>query len=161
MKIRCLNIVDECFQDYVKTSMLVSFPECSGKCWKELGLAPEVCHNYFYYNMIGQMYDTEEIVKRYMKNNITSAIILGGLEPLDSFDDLISLVTEFRKQCDDDIVIYTGYNEEEVIHHVTTLKPFTNIIMKFGRYIPNRETKYDEILGVYLPSDNQYAKRIC
>ena len=38
---------------------------------------------------------------------------------------------------------------------------FTNIIIKFGRYIPNQKPHYDEVLGVNLASDNQYAERIC
>jgi len=33
-----------------------------------------------------------------------------------------------------------------------------NIIVKFGRYRPNQEKHYDKILGVFLASDNQYAK---
>ena len=37
---------------------------------------------------------------------------------------------------------------------------FKNIIIKFGRYIPNRNNKYDEILGVTLASDNQFAEKI-
>ena len=35
-----------------------------------------------------------------------------------------------------------------------------NIIIKFGRFIPNRPSRYDEVLGVELASDNQFAKRI-
>jgi hypothetical protein len=40
------------------------------------------------------------------------------------------------------------------------LKSFSNIIIKFGRFIPNQEPHYDEVLGVKLASDNQYARRI-
>ena len=32
------------------------------------------------------------------------------------------------------------------------------IIVKFGRFRPNQEPHYDEVLGVNLISDNQYAK---
>jgi hypothetical protein len=35
-----------------------------------------------------------------------------------------------------------------------------NIIIKYGRFIPNHQPHYDEILGVKLASDNQYAERI-
>jgi hypothetical protein len=38
---------------------------------------------------------------------------------------------------------------------------YKNIIIKYGRYIPNQTPHYDEVLGVYLASDNQYAVRIC
>ena len=34
------------------------------------------------------------------------------------------------------------------------------IIIKYGRFIPNQQKHYDEILGVYLASDNQYAEKI-
>ena len=37
---------------------------------------------------------------------------------------------------------------------------YSNIIIKFGRFIPNREPHFDEVLGVNLASNNQYAKRI-
>ena len=35
-----------------------------------------------------------------------------------------------------------------------------NIIIKFGRYIPNQEKHYDDVLGIELASDNQYAEVI-
>ena len=35
-----------------------------------------------------------------------------------------------------------------------------NIIVKFGRYIPDTDQRYDEVLGVILASDNQYAERL-
>jgi hypothetical protein len=34
------------------------------------------------------------------------------------------------------------------------------VIVKFGRFIPNQKSHYDEILGVNLVSPNQYAKII-
>jgi hypothetical protein len=37
---------------------------------------------------------------------------------------------------------------------------FSNIIIKFGRFRPGQEPHYDEVLGVKLASDNQYAKRV-
>ena len=66
----------------------------------------------------------------------------------------------FRKETNDDIVIYTGYTEEEVADKVYLLDLFPNIIIKYGRYIPGQEPHYDEVLGVKLASDNQYAKKI-
>ena len=43
---------------------------------------------------------------------------------------------------------------------LTILKNYDNIIIKYGRYIPNQPSRYDSILGVTLASDNQYAERI-
>jgi hypothetical protein len=37
---------------------------------------------------------------------------------------------------------------------------FKNIIIKFGRFVPNKPHHIDEVLGIELASDNQYAKRI-
>lgn len=40
------------------------------------------------------------------------------------------------------------------------LKSYKNIIIKFGRYVSGQKQHFDDILGVYLSSDNQYAKNI-
>ena len=87
---------------------------------------------------------------------------MSGLEPFDSIDELYSLCWELRQYTNDDIVIYTGYTEEEV-RQMTNGRRFyniSNIIIKFGRFIPNQKKHYDEILGVELASPNQYARRI-
>ena len=63
-------------------------------------------------------------------------------------------------RANDDIIIYTGYNEEEISEYINILHNFSNIIVKFGRFIPNSLHKFDNILGVELASDNQYAKFI-
>ena len=43
---------------------------------------------------------------------------------------------------------------------IEELERCENIIVKYGRYIPDQEKHYDEVLGVYLASNNQYAERI-
>lgn len=148
----------EWLQDYRKPSMFIAFPSCSFKCERECGL--NCCHN-------GALAQTEdisvpsyEIVKAYMANPLTSALVCGGLEPFDSWYDLIELVARFRKNTNDDIVIYTGYTPEEIPEEISILKQFQNIIIKFGRYKPNQASHYDELLGVNLASDNQYSVKI-
>ena len=47
-----------------------------------------------------------------------------------------------------------------IINKVCLLSNYKNIIIKYGRYITNQEKHYDEVLGVYLASENQYAERI-
>ena len=64
----------------------------------------------------------------------------------------------FRYRHADPIVIYTGYTEDEVKEKFSPIYLYENIIIKYGRYIPNQKSHYDEILGVNLASDNQYAK---
>ena len=102
----------------------------------------------------------DKIVSKYINNDITKAILCAGLEPFDSWDDLYQLIKALREKTDDDIVIYTGYNWDEISHIVYILKQFKNIIIKYGRFIPNQEPHFDEVLGVNLASDNQYAEKI-
>ena len=97
------------------------------------------------------------IVNRYLKNKLTSAIVIAGLEPLLQWDQLLSLIQEFRSKTDDDIVIYTGYYPEEIKDKIQELKKFKNIIVKFGRYIPGQEVHLDPVLGVNLANKQQYA----
>ena len=81
----------------------------------------------------------------------------------DSWKDLWYLICEIRHYTLDDIVIYTGYTEEEIYNKryiMSNLRQFPNIIIKFGRFIPNQKPHFDEILGVKLASDNQYARKI-
>ena len=104
--------------------------------------------------------DINTVVNRYTNNPITSAIIIAGLEPFDTFNQLINLIDEIREYTDDDIVIYTGYYKNEIEDKIDRIKIRKNIIIKFGRYIPNQQPHYDEVLGIYLASDNQYAERI-
>ncbi len=92
---------------------------------------------------------------------MVETLCCGGLEPFDSEKDLNRLISLLRFcECDDDIIIYTGYTEEEVNELFPWIYAFKNIIIKFGRFISNRPSKYDEVLGIELASDNQYAKRI-
>ena len=157
---RIKGLIDESFVDYKKPSMYIAFPFCNWKCERDAGCA--ICQN----SQLAQEPIIEiselEIINRYVKNPITKAVVMSGLEPFDSIDELYSLCWELRQYTNDDIVIYTGYTEEEV-RQMTNDRRFyniPNIIIKFGRFIPNQKKHYDEILGVELASPNQYARRI-
>lgn len=152
------TIVDEDFSNYKKPSMLIGFPRCTWKCEKECGM--RVCQNGVLATAKDLEIPVDEIVARYLKNNLTKAVVCGGLEPFDSWSDLLLFIEKFREKSQDDIVIYTGYNREEITDKINILKRFPNIIIKTGRYVPNQERHYDEILGVCLASDNQKAERI-
>ena len=77
------------------------------------------------------------------------------------FEDIISFVKYFREHgCDDDIVIYTGYYENEIKDKIDILKQYKNIVVKFGRYIPNDTEHYDSVLGINLANKEQYGKKI-
>lgn len=149
---------DEDFINYKKPSIFIGFPSCSWKCDKECGM--QVCQNSALASTHPKKIDVKTIANRYINNPITSSVVCGGLEPFDTWDDLYGLVTYLRTLIQDDIVIYTGYYKEEIKEYIDELKVFSNIIIKFGRYIPNHEKHYDSVLGVYLASDNQYAERI-
>lgn len=152
------NIIEEDFCNYSKPSMFIIFPSCSFKCDKEAGCT--ICQNSALAEEPNIEIPVHKIIHRYENNNISKAIVCGGLEPFDSWEDLRQLIVELRMITNDDIVIYTGYNKEEILEQLIFLNQFANIIVKFGRYVPNGKSRFDEILGVELASDNQYAERI-
>lgn len=157
MKIK--NLIDEDFINYKKPSMFIGTSSCDFKCDKEAGC--QVCQNSDLAKAPTIEIDDEEIIQRYITNPITEAILFGGLEPFDDFNDLFAFIADFRESSKDDIVIYTGYYPEEIPSYLDLLSAnYKNIIIKFGRFIPNKPHRYDELLGVELPSDNQYAKRL-
>lgn len=152
------QLIDEDFVNYKKPSMFIGFPKCSWKCDKECGV--QVCQNSALATSISKNIGIKTIVNRYINNSITSSIVCGGLEPFDTWDDLYELINYMRVSTQDDIVIYTGYDRNEIEEYIKMLRAFPNIIIKFGRYVPCQEKHYDEILGIYLASNNQYAERI-
>lgn len=152
------DIVETDIVNYKDISMFIIFSTCSFKCDKECGM--QVCQNSTLALSPNINIDIEHLINKYLSNPITNAIVCGGLEPFDSWEDLYALITCFRLITDDDIVIYTGYNPNEIKEQINTLKRYKNIIIKFGRFIPNQPHHYDEILGVELSSPNQYAEKI-
>lgn len=156
------GLIDEDFINYKKPSMVIEFPYCNFKCDKECGIA--VCQNSSLVKEPNIDISCEDIIIRYINNPITEAIVFQGLEPFDSFGEMNNFLLWFQHQyySQDDIVIYTGYNENEISKEINALKEiFSNIIIKFGRYVPNQKPHFDSVLGVNLASDNQYAKKIC
>lgn len=156
MKIKTID--DENFNHYKKPSMVIGFPNCTFKCEKEC--RKQVCQNGVLATSPNIEISIIDICKRYMGNNLTSALVCAGLEPFDSWEDLYKLVDTFRLYSFDDIVIYSGYNRNEIIDKVNKLSEFTNIVIKFGRYKPGQSKHYDKILGIELVSDNQFGERI-
>lgn len=153
------SLVYEDFVQYKKPSMFFGVCYCDWKCQKEYG--PEChCQNSPAYDEKIKDCDDEQLVEDYLKNPITSAVVIGGFEPMLQFDELIHFIETFRKKSDDDIVIYTGYREDEISAIITKLKTYKNIILKVGRYIPNQKRHLDKVLGVGLASDNQYGIRL-
>ncbi len=154
------GITDEDFINYKKKSMVIAFPYCSFKCDKECGRA--VCQNSPLVKEPNINISCQKLIERYLNNGITEAIVCQGLDPLDSFDELYEFILLLRDEyhCNDDVVIYTGYNKEEVLDYIEKLSLCINVVIKYGRYIPDQTPHYDEVLGVNLASDNQYAERL-
>lgn len=152
------QLKDEDFLQYRKSSMFIGFPNCTFKCEKECNI--KCCQNSELANADAIEIDVDNIVNRYINNSITESIVFGGLDPFDSWNDVYILVRQFRLLTDDDIVIYTGYTEEEISDKIQLLSNYKNIIVKFGRFRPNCESHLDEVLGVSLASPNQYARKI-
>lgn len=159
---RVVEIKDEDCINYKKISMFIALPFCNGKCYKELGLDCSICQNDALRNSPILNINDDKIVERYLLNPLTSAIVFGGLEPFDSFNELDEFIEKFRTKflIEDDIVIYTGYKLEEIKDKLEILKKYKNIIIKVGRYIPNSKKIFDKTLGVTLASDNQYAFKL-
>lgn len=159
---RTKGIIIEDFVNYKHPSMFISSCFCDWKCCKEQNLSIEVCQNAPLSQEDIRDIDNEAIYEQFANNPITKAVVIGGLEPMMQIDEIVSLISVFRKHkeyCY--FVLYTGYYPYEIEFNLETLKNLSsNIIVKFGRYIPDRPSKYDEILGITLASDNQYAKVI-
>lgn len=159
MKVTLVDLIDESFTEYKLPHMLVAFPSCTFKCDKENG--SRVCQNWELAKAPKITVEAEDVAARYVSNDLTKAVVFAGLEPFDSFKEMVLLIDEIRKLSDDDIVIYTGYNEDEIDKMLKAISEYRNIVVKFGRYRPGQEKHRDEVLGVELASDNQYAERIC
>lgn len=152
---------DEDFVNYKKPSMFIITPTCSFKCDKENGCL--MCQNSHLVHEPTHEVEINTLLDRYINNPITRAVVFGGLEPLDSMEDvfLFCLRLRMKHYCDDDIVIYTGYTEEEANNFklFKDLLELGNVVIKYGRFRPHQISHYDEVLGVNLASNNQYAKR--
>ena len=151
------GIVYEDFTNYKDPSMFLIFPHCDFKCCIEAG--NNICQNMSIVKDPDIEVDAEDLIERYLSNPITKAIVCGGLEPINSFDELVNFINILRwdYDCKDPVVIYTGYTADEIVDKTFVLSKFANIIIKFGRFIPNQEPHYDPVLGIQLASPNQYA----
>lgn len=155
MKLR--GFIEEDFIQYKKPSMFLITPYCDFKCCIENG--NNICQNMNVIKAPIIDVDNDELIKRYLNNPITKSIVFGGLEPMDSFEEVREFINTLRwdYNCFDDVVIYTGYNADEIIDQCMRLSKFANVIVKFGRFIPDQKSHFDEVLGIELASPNQYA----
>lgn len=158
---RVKGITPEDFVNYKLPSMFISTCYCDWKCCTELGLDIRVCQNAPLAQMEDKDIDDQTIYEQFINNPITKAVVIGGMEPMIQINEVIDLINLFRNQGENcPFIIYTGYYPNEIPEPLERLKQYKNIIVKFGRFVPNKKSRYDEVLGVTLASDNQYAKVI-
>lgn len=164
------DVIDEDYVNYKKPSMFIATNTCTFKCEKED--CNVKCQNSEIVKQETIKIDIDTLIDRYLNNSLTEAIVFGGLEPFDQLLELITFILMFRYKyfCKDDIVIYTGYTEEEIkkLQYLnkdlfiylkeSALIGFNNLIIKYGRFKANDNSHYDDILGINLASSNQYAK---
>lgn len=160
MRVRA--IVTEDFTNYKYPALFIGCVRCDGKCCTDGKFPPSVCINHVWHTTTIREEDDDELIRAYLSNPITHAVVFGLLEPILQFDEVVKFIAKLRLEylCNDDIVIYTGYREDEIESEIELLSLFKNIVVKFGRFKLNNEKHFDDVLGVDLASDNQYAKRI-
>lgn len=154
------GIIDCDFTNYKEPVLTLEFPYCDFKCDKLNGC--KVCQNSSLAAEPNIDVSLDKIWELYEANPLTKGFCCQGLEPLDSYLDLLKLIMFIRitKRCDDPIIIYTGYNKEECTKLIYQIYHYNNLIFKWGRFIFGHQSHYDEVLGVKLASNNQYAEVI-
>ena len=158
---RVKGIIEEDFTNYEVPSMFINTCFCDFKCCTELNMGIGVCQNAPLAQSPIKEISDDVIYKHFESNPITKAVVVGGMEPMMQIDEIISLISLFRQNSDwSTFVIYTGYYPQEIENELALLRPLGNIVVKFGRFIPNKPSRHDDVLGINLSSDNQYAERI-
>lgn len=159
MRVKFIKTED--FINYLLPSLFIGSCFCDWKCCTEQNLDVGVCQNAPLAKAEIQDIQDQTIYEQFVNNSITKAVVIGGLEPMIQINEIIDLIGCFRSQGENcPFVIYTGYNPEEIPEPIERLKQYPNIIIKFGRYIPNQQPHLDETLGVSLASDNQWGEKI-
>lgn len=160
---RVKAIKDEDFVNYKLPCMYIATCNCNWKCCHEANISESICQNNEIVSLPTIDISAESIFRRYINNPISESLCFAGLEPILQFDEMVDVISCFRNNgCEDPVVIYTGYTEEELEFKIQYLqRSFKNIIIKLGRYVPSQNPHYDDVLGVELASDNQYGKVIC
>ena len=160
-RIDIFGINDTDFVNYKEpTFNIAAGISCTFKCCPQ---NPELCINHSLNPSTVINHSILKLIERYDAQDISKTITFQGLESLDNIKQILWFIYAFRKNHKDTIIVWTGYTKEECEDFIYLIKDkmhFPNIIMKFGRYIPDQQPHYDPVLGVNLASDNQYAEKI-
>ena len=83
--------------------------------------------------------ETQTIIEYLNNDHISGLSILGG-EPMQSANDLTSLVKEVKQHSNKDIWLWSGYTYEEVIKHEDRRKLLEEIdVLVDGRFIESKK----------------------
>lgn len=145
---------------YKKPSMVITASRCSGKCFAgHEDIKEDICPDIKYFFERTEDIRDDKIVVAYTEDKRYKALVFAGLEPFDSFSEMLRLIKIFRGAgIEDDIVIYTGYEAEEIWSLLSMLSEISNVIVKLGRHLPNVKPGADPVLGVVLDSENQHGE---
>ena len=94
MKIK--GIVDEDFVNFKRASMFIGLGTCNWKCCIENNMSISICQNSELAKQKDIDVSVDKIFYRYITNPITSAIVIGGLEPFTQKKDIVNLIKHFR-----------------------------------------------------------------
>lgn len=159
MKIK--DLVTEDLVNYKVPSLFIISCMCDWKCCREQGYDISICQNQSVEDFPTIDVPDSTIFRLFHDNDITQAVVVGGLEPMLQFNELYHLIQYFRNHDENcTFVIYTGYYPEEILDKVDLLRDLGEIIIKYGRYIKDRATRFEPLLGVNLASDNQFAFKL-
>lgn len=150
-----------------RSSLFVGMGSCDWKCCVEAGISPSVCQNYELVHSMPKEIDARLLIAKYIGES--RSIVVGGLEPLRDMGGLLELAEAFHDASvfggPSIFVLYTGYELDEVRDKIADVQKELGadvaFIVKFGRFVPGKEEKFDPVLGVKLASPNQHAEVIC
>jgi hypothetical protein len=116
------GIIHEDFVNYKVCSMTIAMPYCTFKCDKECG--SNVCQNSKLVKDPTLDIPAAKIIEQYLHNPLSHAIAFQGLEPFDSYNDIYYFIYALRFifKNNDPIVIYTGYNKDEILSKIDNLR---------------------------------------
>ena len=89
---RVKTIIDEDFSNYKEPAMFIGTVSCDGKCCKEAGIPMSVCQNDAWRESATICISNNQICERYVRNPITKAMVFGGLEPFEQFEEVFNVI---------------------------------------------------------------------
>lgn len=82
MEMLIRGLIDEDFVNYSKPSMFIALGHCNWKCCQEANIPIETCQNSELAKAKEIRVSAEDLFRRYSRNSISKAIVIGGLEPM-------------------------------------------------------------------------------